>query len=58
MPKLHGSADSEIKPTERRKEEEVYNPQPAKQSTKSAEKRIFRQKRLLFASKVLSLQTE
>ena len=26
MPKQHGSADSEIKPTERRSEEEEYNP--------------------------------
>ena len=26
MPKLHGSVDSEIKPTERRSEEDEYNP--------------------------------
>ena len=32
MPKLHGSANSETKRTERRKEEEVYNPQPNSQS--------------------------
>ncbi|BAU18816.1 hypothetical protein PIOMA14_II_0311 [Prevotella intermedia] len=32
MPKLRGSANSETKRTERRKEEEVYNPQANSQS--------------------------
>ena len=59
MPKQHGSTDSEIKPTERRSEEEEYNPVSTTNSiTKVRKEEYLIKKRLLFGNKVLSLQTE
>ena len=59
MPKQHGSTDSEIKPTERRSEEEEYNPVSTTNSiTKVQKEEYLIKKRLLFGNKVLSLQTE